>query len=192
VTELQSLRAAAHVPLTVPLDEVTGWRLHDGWITPVSDGPFEIYQIEVHALGREVSNWDQPIMSSFGEGYVELICGRIKGLLHFLFTPQLQAGLYNMVELGPSMVFEPGESPPENTFRSRPGATIVAECRQSDEGGRFFRDVSTYRLIDIGDVTSDLPKGMWLTLAVIRRLLKAGGLLTNEARSALSLTLKWL
>jgi oxidase EvaA len=192
VTELQSLRAAAHAPLIVPLDEVAGWQLHDGCITPVSDGPFEIYQIEVHALGREVSKWDQPIMSNCGEGYVELICGRIDGLLHFLLTPQLEAGLYNMVELGPSTVFEPGESLPDDTFRSRPGATILAECRQSDEGGRFFRAVSTYRLIDIGDVTADLPKGMWLTLAVIRRLLAAGGLVTNEARSALSLALKWM
>lgn len=192
VTELQNIRAAAHRPFTVPLDEVTGWRLHDGWIAPVAGGPFEIYQIAVHALGREVSRWDQPIVSSFGEGYVELICGRIKGLLHFLFSPQLEAGLYNTVELGPSTVLEPGESVPENRFESRPSATLIAECRQSDEGGRFLQDVSIYRLIDIGEVTTDMLGGRWLTLAAIFRLLRAGGLVTNEARSALSLILKWL
>jgi oxidase EvaA len=60
-------------------------------------------------------------------------------------------------------------------------------------GGRFFEEISTYRLIDVGTVPGDLLNaGKWLTLAGIRSLLGEGGWFTNEARSTLSLILPWL
>ena len=74
-----------------------------------------------------------------------------------------------------------------SSYQSYPQASVVAECRQSDEGGRFLQDVSTYRLIDLGEVPEDLIGfGKWLTLAEIRDLLSEDGWFTNEARSALS------
>ncbi|MHB8778794.1 MAG: NDP-hexose 2,3-dehydratase family protein [Anaerolineales bacterium] len=176
----------------IPLSDLTGWIFEGFGLTPLDGKSFEIFQISVRVEGRETPAWDQPIISSIGEGYVELVCGRINGLLHFLFTLQIEAGLYNIAELGPSLVVEPGSTVPENTYCSRPESNILVECRQSDEGGRFFQDVSTYRLIDIGEAFDPPQHGFWLTLAQTRQLLNEGGWFTNEARSVLSLLLTWL
>lgn len=190
--ELQTLRALVKPPVIIRLNELDRWQIGEGSITPFSGKPFEICQIKVTAATREVSGWDQPILSSFGEGYVELVCGRIDGVLHLLFSFQIEAGLHNAIELGPSLVVEAGEVWPENTYIAYPNAVVMAECKQSDEGGRFFHDISTYKLIDIGNVPDDLTNEKWLTLAETHRLLHAGGWFTNEARSALSLVLLWL
>ncbi|MBM3182038.1 MAG: hypothetical protein FJZ86_17080 [Chloroflexi bacterium] len=191
-TELWSLRTTIHQPFITRLDELDGWQVGEESIVPISGKPFGIFQIRIEVASREVSNWDQPILSSFGEGYAELVCGRIDGVLHFLFSFQIEAGLGNAVELGPSLVIEPGEGLPKTTYVAHPNAVVLAEYKQSDEGGRFFQDISIYRLIDIGEVPDDLKLEKWLTLAEIRALLSAGGWFTNEARSALSLLLPWL
>lgn len=192
VDELRSFRRQVHQPSSIRLDELEEWQVGEDSITPLDGKPFEICQIRVGTATREVSNWDQPILSSFGEGYVELVCGRIDGILHFLFSFQAEAGLANAAELGPSLVVEPGEALPDNRYQSHPNAMVLAEYRQSDEGGRFLQDVSTYKLIDIGEVSDDSSNEKWLTLAEIHGLLNAGGWFTNEARSALSLILPWL
>jgi dTDP-4-dehydro-6-deoxy-alpha-D-glucopyranose 2,3-dehydratase len=190
--DVRLLRETIARPAFIRLDEMEGWQFGENSIVPDSLMPFQIYQIRVATAMREVSKWDQPVISSFRAGYAELACGRIEGILCFLFTLQIEAGLGNKVELGPSLVVEPGESAPEKTYRSYPGSVVLAECRQSDEGGRFYRDISLYRLIDIGDVTPDSAHGRWLNLAEIGLLLGEGGWFTNEARSALSLISYWL
>ncbi len=187
-----SRRASLSRPSQVPLDALEHWRLTDTGVVPLLGRPFEVIQIRVHVRGRETPSWDQPIISSAGEGYAELVCGRIGGLLHFLFVLQAEPGLHNLVELGPSLVVEPGGPAPAETYASHAGASVLAQCRQSDEGGRFFRDISTYRLVDAGDAFAPPDDGCWLTLAQVRTLLSEGGWFTNEARSALSLLLAWL
>jgi len=52
--------------------------------------------------------------------------------------------------------------------------------------------VSVYRIVDIGDVPQNRRDERWLNLAEVRVLLMAGGWFTNEARSVLSLLLRWL
>jgi oxidase EvaA len=65
---------------------------------------------------------------------------------------------------------------------------VVARVRQSDEGGRFYRDVTDYRIVRRLD-GSDETDAVALTLGELQELLLEGGWLTNEARSALSLLL---
>ncbi len=62
--------------------------------------------------------------------------------------------------------------------------TLVARVRQSDEGGRFYRDVTDYRIIRRHEPPSDEPDAVALTLGELQELLLEGGWLTNEARSA--------
>ena len=164
-------RAAAPEPAIAPL----------GAITP---NGVRVRQIRVNVRGREVPAWDQPILDSSGEGKVILACGRIDGVLHFLFRARLELGLHNRVELTPTVVVEPGSH--EDAYVR---GTVVAEVRQSEEGGRFYRDTNLYQIVDVGDA---FDAEHWLTLADVRQLLDEPGWLTNEARSALSLLLPWL
>jgi oxidase EvaA len=168
---IAAARAAAPEPEIVPL----------GAVTP---NGVRVRQIRVSVRGREVPAWDQPILDSSGEGKVILACGRIDGVLHFLFRARPEPGLHNRVELTPTVVVEPG-SHEDSHVRG----TVVAEVRQSEEGGRFYRDTNLYQIVDVGDA---FDAEHWLTLADVRQLLDEPGWLTNEARSALSLLLPWL
>jgi hypothetical protein len=65
----------------------------------------------------------------------------------------------------------------------------------SDEGGRFFHTVSRYEVILwLPDALSAIPEdfGVWLTLGQLKALVETGELVSNEARSALSMLLPYL
>ena len=189
--ELRQLRLKVAAPAIVGLDNLDGWKITDGGVAPISKKPFVVRQIKVTAALREVPTWDQPIIDSSGEGRIDLLCGRIDGVLHFLFRPHIEPGLENKVELGPSMVIEPGDTE-EGKGVDQYKTVVRTECSQSEEGGRFYRDTNRYRVVDVGEAFEAPPTWNWLTLRQIRKLLDEGGWLTNEARSALSLLLIWL
>jgi oxidase EvaA len=190
---LIAARTKTEKPETVALEQLPGWRVTNDGVIPGSDSgyPFRVRQIKVSVRGREVPAWDQPIIDSASQGKVFLMCARSKGVLHFLFGAGAEAGLYHKIELSPTVVIEPGAAGNENIFDHPPGI-VRAQCRQSEEGGRFYQDTNLFRLIDLGE-TYDVPQGYyWLTLWDIRRLLDQEGWFTNEARSALSLLLPWM
>jgi oxidase EvaA len=147
--------------------------------------------LRIVAKNREVAQWDQPIISSYGLGKIELICGRINGILHFHFKPVTEAGLYNFTELSPTICTEPGEKYENEIFLRNHKNKIISTVFQSDEGGRFFQNRTRYRIIDIGQADMNL-KGFWLTLHQIQALSLEEGWFTNESRSAISLLLSWL
>lgn len=187
-----SLRNNAHIPEIKKLTDLGDWEVGAFTIRPLKKGPYEIIQISVSAENREVTSWDQPILHSFGEGFAALVCGRRNGLVHFLFRCQIEAGLSNYVELGPSLVIEPGETQGLQQINDYKDYKILNAFKQSDEGGRFFKDISLYQLIDIGEITDVTTGDIWLTLGQIQKLIRQGGWFTNEARSVLSLLLKWI
>ncbi len=191
-SEINTLRHMTNAPEIVSLDSLQDWKITDDGVAPRNMGPFIVRQISVEARGREVSKWDQPIVDSNGEGRVDIVCGRIDGTLHFLFRPYAEAGLYHRVELGPTLVKEPGCNGDMDASIGYSDAVVRAECRQSEEGGRFFRDINHYRIVDVGEAP-EAPSGWrWLTLAQIRVLLDEDGWFTNEARGVLALLLPWL
>lgn len=185
LTEMQKKNFLKKV---IPLTVMNGWKVNADCVEPIQKSPFRIRYLKVIAKNREVPQWDQPIIDSYGKGKVDLICGRIKGELHFLFKPITEPGLYNHTELTPAICIEPGEKIKNSPFDK---GKIVLSVNQSDEGGRFFKDISTYRLIDIGQA-EEAKESYWLNLAQIQELTSKEGWFTNEARSVISLLLYWL
>jgi oxidase EvaA len=187
--DLQRRRSAASETMTVPLDQLVGWSFDRLGLSAANERPFRVRHVQVTALGREVPAWDQPIIDSAGEGLVELACARDAGILRFLFRASTEPGLARRVELGPSRWVPPGIGLPDDG--PLPGI-VRGECRNSEEGGRFFQDVNRYRVVDIGAAPPPAPDCHWLTLGTVQHLLLEGGYFTNEARSAISLLLPWL
>ena len=186
---LSLVRANTPQPTAVPLDALEGWRVDAEGVVPEGGVPYRIRHIKVRARGREVAEWDQPIVESAGTGLVELHCGRLNGVLHFLFRLQVEPGLVSRAELGPTVCVEPGSVAMNHPLP--PSAHVIIETWQSDEGGRFFQDKSLYRIVDRGQAHS-AAEGYWLNVAQVHDLLMQGGWFTNEARSVLSLLLTWM
>jgi len=190
----------------VPLHRLRGWRTDGGGIRDLSSRRFEVAGFRVRAPDREVPAWDQPLVRDMAEGEVVLAAQRRKGLLHFLLRPSLEVGFREKAQYGPSWQ-KPPEAPHEGAPRTADPvegalaallcgreATERLACLQSEEGGRFYRSASRYRVVELAEA-ADLPLSRgarFATLSQIRRLLAAPGSLTNEARSAVALLLSWL
>jgi oxidase EvaA len=170
-----------HLKKIITLDKLGGWKITDLEISPIRKKPFRVRYLKVTAKNREVPEWDQPIIDSYEEGLINLVCGRIDGIIYFHFSIINEPGLYNNAELSPAPI----------SLSNNPKAKVIRTVLQSDEGGRFFQDTTRYQIIDIGEADMTLP-GYWLNLAQIQSLLLNNGWFTNEARSAISLLLYWL
>jgi oxidase EvaA len=182
---LRTLRNNAPETAFCPLDAMPGWRLNTGSSTTITDGQFSIRHIHVHAQTREVNNWDQPIFDNHFEQMVDLDFGWANGVIQFAFRAYWEPGLRKRVELGPTRIMGAARSAGSAGHIS-PGKVRLS-VRQSDEGGRFFRDITEYRIIDVGEVQPE-DGLIQLTLSEMAYLLPQG-IFNNEARSAISLLL---
>ena len=189
LSEILTKRSDVKKPSVIPLMDMGGWEITDTGMFPHNRQGFAVHQIEVQTKYREVPCWDQPMIRSYSEGEITLVCGRINGIIHFLFRLQVEPGLESLIELGPTEMRISGS---QKITAGEFSGTVIAQCRQSEEGGRFFQESNQYQIIDIGNTDEASEGEYWLTLAEIQELVKRGGWLTNEARSALSLLLPWL
>lgn len=185
-SRLEDLLATIHIAQTeaatarrCAVDQLEGWCFDPDHEQTLDGGWGSIIHIRVHSASREVNDWDQPIFSTHGEGRQILLCAERQGLLHFGFRLLWEPGLYNRVELAPSLS---GQGHAEAL-----AGTTHLSVAQSDEGGRFFHDVTRFSVVEIDAMIPD-PDLVWLTLAELQQLLPLGHF-NNEARSAVSLIL---
>jgi dTDP-4-dehydro-6-deoxy-alpha-D-glucopyranose 2,3-dehydratase len=159
------------------------------WSDP--DSSFDIRHVSVSIRGRERETWDQPLIDSRNMGAATLLMFEQHGTIKFIFRAQAEPGLKNLIELNPSISRSPGAraSLEDETFlRLARVGKVLKTIKQSDEGGRFWRDVTRYSLVLIQD-PGDLPtEGVCLSLREIA-VLAPKSVFTNEARSVISLLL---
>jgi oxidase EvaA len=176
---LSEMRREAPAVELCDVAQMPDWQFDPAARFTVTDGRSSIRHVRVRTDVREVDAWDQPLLENHGETVIDLDYTCAGGILRFGFRPTWEAGLQAGAELAPTWV-GPSES-------ARTGDEVTVQVRQSDEGGRFFRDVVQYRLRDSDEMKSD-PGTVWLTLSEIALLLPRG-FFNNEARSAISLIL---
>jgi oxidase EvaA len=193
---LAAQRAAHGITLEmISLESEPSWSFTDDSIDSRQYGRTLVRLYDIHVNSREVDRWDQPLMVGHGEENVVQLCQCRHGILGFLLRASLEIGFRERVQLGPT--WQSDDLTGGNGVADR----IVAAVRhgqqrcstlQSDEGGRFYRSISRYRIVEL-DESVDLgvePYGyLWLNLGQIYRLLPIQGIFTNEARSALSMLL---
>lgn len=185
---LQQIRSQAPQVTVCSLEDMPCWYIDHTQPTTLSNGLYAIRHIQVHAQTREVSDWDQPIFDSKNALTIDLECARgAQGVLQFALRPCWEPGLSAVAELAPTRITVVNSQTAEIDRVAKTAGTLRLQVRQSDEGGHFYQDVASYRVVDVGETHSDSAL-IWLTLAEIRALLPLG-LFNNEARSALSLLL---
>jgi dTDP-4-dehydro-6-deoxy-alpha-D-glucopyranose 2,3-dehydratase len=179
---LDRLKQAAPATRRQSVDHLDGWAFDASDFVTLTNGKLALRHIRVHCATREMVEWDQPILHTLEEQVVELVCRSVDGVLEFAFCPRWEPGLVRGAELGPTFFRRPTEP-------ATPGI-IRARVRQSDEGGRFYRSMADYRIVESAAITND-DQLSWMRLSEVQAAMHAG-IFNNEARSALSLVLSYL
>ncbi len=177
-----------------PLDTLHGWTVENDGVRAGNGAGFDIIFFDVRCAGREVENWDQPLAASTAEADAVLLAQSRDGVLRFLLRGSPEVGFGEGLQFGPTaQTGLPMAGPTDlaSFCLDDGGLWARADVRQSDEGGRFFRSVTRYRVLEAPEdarVPED-PLAIWLTLGQTYALTRLKGALTNEARSLLSLLL---
>ncbi|MFC4048752.1 NDP-hexose 2,3-dehydratase family protein [Actinomadura syzygii] len=177
----------------VPLKDVPGWTAGPDELAADGGGPFRVVGARVTAGSREVASWSQPLLEPLGIGMSAFLARPIGGVLHLLARARPQAGLPDLVEMGPTVQLptdgEPGRTAP---FAAEAATEDPARVRfdtvLSEEGGRFFHAQTRYRVIDVGaDFPLDVPPDFrWVTVRQLMDLVEHKHYLNIEARTLLA------
>ena len=156
----------------------------------------QVTHVHVATDSRENSDWDQPLVGNPVSSKEILLCSIDEnGIPRFFFTPHTEVGLAG-AQLGNSVTsFDPGRANPlvlsnGEVARLLATSTLRAEVTQSDEGGRFDRQLVTYSIRQLDDMhrlRELAPEGLWLSPREISDLARLPGYFTNEARTAASM-----
>lgn len=190
---LGSLRQATDTDVAlIPLRQVQDW-VYDGFAIRHRAGDhFSIIGAEVTASGREVTQWQQPLLSSVEINMNALVCQSRGGLLHVLVRAQDEPGTLNGFELAPTVqrapsdpATGPGSCGLRDVFTDSADVRILYDRLLSEEGGRFYHDENRYRivLIDERAVLESGDECRWMTVAQLLEFVRRGSTVNMEART---------
>ena len=128
-------------------------------------------------------------------GVSVFVTKRIDGLLHFLVQARMEPGVWNLIELGPTVQSLPGAPMDEHAApflldEVVNGTAGITHHRstQSEEGGRFYQYATENVIVEL-DEKDDRPvpaNHAWVTLGQLNTLIRYGNHLNIEARSVLA------
>ena len=148
---------------------------------------------DCHMPDREVVHWQQPLVERDVVGLHVLLFRLDDGVARFNVAAYPEIGIHGRVEFGPSL--QSGDTPfklsTEVLLETLNDAEIILEIEQSDEGGRFNRNIGRYVIAHWHGDPEILNRenGCWLTAAELEQLSIKKGVLSNELRTLLSLLL---
>ena len=193
---LTEIRARAEIDCRpCALADVRGWD-RDAHELRRRDGRyFRVFGVAVESDAREVPGWTQPMVQPAATGIAAFVTKRIDGLLHFLVQARMEPGLWNLIELGPTVQWLPGaptdaDQAPFMLEEVTTGTAGVVRHRstQCEEGGRFYRYTTRNMVfeLDEADDRPISPHHAWVTLGQLNTLIRYGNHLNIEARSVLA------
>ncbi|MFD0417077.1 NDP-hexose 2,3-dehydratase family protein [Streptomyces sp. NPDC127108] len=183
----------------VPLADVEGWTRTETEIADDAARSFRIIAVRVEAGTREVRQWAQPLLAPRRPGLAVFLCRSIGGVPRVLVRARTEPGLGDLVELGPTVQWSddigpavPEEAGPfDGSALSDDPACVRFDAELSEEGGRFHRAATRYRIIE-ADATlppcdAQLPDDYrWLTPHQLHALVAIGHHVNVQARSLLA------
>jgi oxidase EvaA len=158
---------------------------------------FTVVGISVQSPYREIASWSQPILVNAGTGIVGLLVRRRRGRLYGLFQAKAEVGNRHLVQIAPTVQFTPANYQ-DNVQLKKPFLyeefvapsrfAVLHESRQSEEGGRFYKEDHVHRiLLHAGTDEPDLPPAYrWLSLDQVRFFLHLGEKVNSCTRSILA------
>lgn len=174
----------------VPIWSLNGWVRRRGQIEHEERAFFRVVGARMHAVGREVDRWCQPLIAEDGVALLGLAVTVIDGIMHVLLRASREPGLLKGVELGPTVQIVP------ETFGSVPalhapegldlvnsgGGSVLYDQTLSGEGGRFYKARQRH-LITLIDPIAEPPEHRWVSLHQFSEFVRRGQIVNEQARS---------
>ena len=135
-----------------------------------------------------MGTWIQPLINSAGVGSSVLAARDRNGVLEFFVQTLPETGLAAGAALAPSYLRYPGSNGAVPDWLAPHMDNIWSQTTESDEGGRFYQDVSDCRIVRCDGMTTEPPEhtGVWLNLAEIKQCLQTSNLCTIQFRCIVS------
>ncbi|MEL3946613.1 NDP-hexose 2,3-dehydratase family protein [Streptomyces sp. LNU-CPARS28] len=183
----------------VPLADVDGWTRTETEIADVRARSFRVIAVRVEAGTREVRQWAQPLLAPRRPGLAVFLCRTGEGVRRVLVRARTEPGLGDLVELGPTVQWSdntgpavPEEAGPfDGSALSGDPACVRFDAELSEEGGRFHRAATRYRIIEADPTLPSEDAGLpddyrWLTPHQLHALVARGHHVNVQARSLLA------
>ncbi len=162
------------------LTEMNDWSVSDAGILP-SNKSNRISALLYHTScgTREIKSWYQPMISAPSMGRVTL---KIDDG-HCLLQVRREMGIEGGYVITASEIINPGDPTPTTD------EVVLSSFIQSDEGGRFYKHETAYRLVQ-GDRSAPVAEGMnWVSFEVLKNFLALSNVASFQLRCIASLLL---
>lgn len=180
----------------IPLRGTANWHRSADSIAHDSGGFFSVVAVDVHAGGREVAAWTQPMMRPHSRGVAAFLLGYADAVPHVLVQARSEPGFTDVVELAPTVQCAPRDyarlpaaaTPPFlPEVLAAPPARIRFDTVLSEEGGRFYHALNRYLIVETElGASRELPGYRWLAVPQLLDLIRHSHYLNVEARTLLA------
>ena len=179
----------------VPLKDLKQWTFTENEIVCKYDYDFKIVYCNIAIEGREVKNWEQPLVEANGNAVFGLYTRIVDGKRKFLVKIKHEIGCFDGAELGPVVQMEPTNplnklDEIEKGFMDRYSKNIgiVKNVILSEEGGRFYHEQNHNVIIEISEDLIDLPDDyMWVDYSTLNNMIQFNNTVNIQLRNLLSL-----
>lgn len=180
-----------------PLDRLDGWYFEEGTCNIVhrSGRFFSVRGLDVTESGREVDDWQQPIIVQPEHGILGILVKVIGGVPHCLLQAKMEPGNVNLVQLSPTVQatrsnytrVHGGKPVPylEHFVAPRSGR-VLFDSLQSEQASWFLAKRNRNMIVRIDDNVPLLPDFRWVSFDEIAELLQVDDLVNMDTRTVLS------
>ena len=177
------------------LRAIADWEMSDECLRHKGEQFFRVIWVDVEISNREVTAWQQPLVEPAREGVIAFVVKKINSVHHFLVQAKLECGNFDILEFAPTVQCITGSYANslkvlpylEYVLTARPDQ-IRYDTRQSEEGGRFYREQNRNLLIEADeDFPVECPENyQWMTLNQLLMFARFNNYLNIQARSMLA------
>ena len=181
----------------IPISETDGWELVNGKLSHCDSLYFNVIGVNISVMGREVKDWDQPLVAPCSVGENVLFIKKTADSLLCLVQFKLECGTKDIIEIAPTIQTssQNKKSPVEQYLYDMyqsimlEKTSIICATLQSEEGGRFYREENKNIVLDVAgkDIALSSSYYMWISMGTLSDLLRYNNFVNIQLRSLLSL-----
>ena len=171
------------------IQTLKGWSIGQFGIDEIEPGQgISVGMYETTVRHREVKNWSQPLIEANSPGHAVMICRHSAAGIEVFTSFAAETGFGDSVGLGPSYWRYPGAPTASPAWFEEESIRFVREVEESDEGGRFYKNIWLYQfgLLEGRRKINLKNKGVWLRLSELKSLLLTSNICTIQLRAMYS------